>query len=157
MSDHIEVPEDEIDMRWTDAEGNEHRMFDERAALAALLLAEKVFLNARHWCETDKEHIAVCVNCNDVFAWGCADAEDLPYAEIENVWRMWRKDPAWGTDVWCIQRRKEMPQKPVEKAIREAGIWDLDAMGLEPNVTDDYVKAVLAKAVRDGQFESLKS
>jgi len=38
-----------------------------------------------------------------------------------------------GPAVWCIQQRKQMPQRPVEDRIRAGGIWDLDSMGLLPN------------------------
>jgi hypothetical protein len=146
---YIEVPDDDIDILFTDAKGKEYRRFDTGAALASLLLAEVVLIGSKN-----NDGIGALVICNDIFAWGCADAEDLPYSEIENVWRMWRRDPEWGTAIWCIQRRKEMPQKAVEKLIRAAGLWDLDQMQLDENWQDDYCKAIIAQAVRKGQFRS---
>lgn len=119
--------------------GTEER-FEPTLALAHLLINEVVFINRLHWRddvpEDVKQNITVFVNCNDVFAWGCADSEDLPLHELENLYRMWLKDPAWGSAVWCMQKRSWMPQKPVEKRIRAAGIWDLDRMNLEPNGTN---------------------
>ena len=113
------------------------RYFEEDRALAVLFANEVLFVNAPHWRtdwpEEARQFPVPLVNCNDVFAWGHADGEMLPYAEIENLWTMWRKDSSWGPAVWCIQRRKRVPQKPVEDAIREAGIWNLDSMGLLPN------------------------
>jgi hypothetical protein len=38
------------------------------------------------------------------------------------------KDPIHGAAVWCIKKRQCWPQAPVEKSIREAGIWDLDSL-----------------------------
>lgn len=126
-------------------------IFEEEAALAHLLLNEQVFVNSHWWkfskggsdeggkwkavpredatwTEEESKMISFNVICNDVFAWGCSDAETLPYDEIKSLYRMWRKDPAWGSAVWCMIQRKEMPQRPVEKRIREAGIWDLDLL-----------------------------
>lgn len=104
-------------------------------ALAALLAAEQVFLNTnwnmKSWPEEARETLVVYANCNDVFMWGCADAEDVSYDQINEVFDHWVKDPAWGVAVWCIQRRGLMPQPPVERLIRCGGIWDLDAMGLK--------------------------
>lgn len=107
--------------------------------LAILLLDEKVFTN-EHWWEDDwpeeaKKTTSLNVNCNDVFAWGCADAEEMRQSEIEDVYEHWLKDRYWGVDVWCIKKRKTMPQGPVEEKIRKAGIWDLDALAKEHNFT----------------------
>jgi hypothetical protein len=118
--------------------------FESEQGLALLLLNEVVFLNSHHWeDEWPAEARAAAylgVNCSDVFAWGCSDAEGAAYSDLEAVYRHWRKDPHWGTAVWCMIKRREMPQRPVEKRIRDAGIWDLDALaaehGLRPNHYD---------------------
>lgn len=147
------------DVEWTMTWGEKYpdkppteQIFESDVALAHLLLNEIVFLNSLWWekeCpKRIQDAIAVAVNCNDVFAWGCADAEPLPYDEIENVYRMWKKDPHWGPAVWCMLRRKEMPQKPVEEVIRKAGIWDLDSLNLTANVTDAEIHARIADALR---------
>lgn len=153
-------PDDvEWEMDWGDHPEDDTRksgkemIFESTMALAHLLLNEVVFLNSNWWMhfETDikdskwalkprsdarwtKEEsrmISVNVNCNDVFAWGCADSETLPYDQIKTLYQMWKKDPEWGPAVWCMIQRKFMPQKPVEDAIRKAGIWNLDEMGLD--------------------------
>jgi len=66
-----------------------------------------------------------------VFAWGVADAEELNYKDLQEVWKYYKKDPDWGTAVWCMKKRGQMPQGPVEKRIRDKGIWDLDAFAKE--------------------------
>jgi hypothetical protein len=124
-------------------------IFEEEYALAHMLINEVVFLNSHwwrfkslgtwndetkrydfepktdaRWTKEESELISVSVNCNDIFAWGCADAEDLPYAEIENLYRLWRADPAWGVAKWCAIRRKLQPQGPVIDAMKKAGSWD---------------------------------
>jgi hypothetical protein len=97
--------------------------------LKVLLCEDVLFINNGWWAtekgEWPKDHITVHVNCNDVFAWGCADAEDITYSELEDLYNMWKKDPNWGPAVWCIKKRKQMPQKPVEKLINDADIWNL--------------------------------
>jgi hypothetical protein len=111
-------------------------------ALAHLLINNIIFTNSywakKEWNKEDKDLIAVCVICNDIFAWGCADAEELPYDEIENLYEHWVKDPSWGSAVWCIKRRNELPQKPVYDMIMEEGIWDLDKLNLDKNKYDEY-------------------
>lgn len=132
--------------------------FEDEDALAHMLINEVVFLNSHWWREEwpdeAKKMISVNVNCNDVFAWGCADAESLPHDEIENVYRMWRKDPSWGTAVWCMIKRNQMPQKPVEDRIRKAGIWDLDKLGLGKNTMDAECTAYLQAMIASGALKT---
>lgn len=100
--------------------------------LAHLLINSVIFCNNGHWKKDwPKDHITVHVNCNDVFAWGCADSEDITNDEVIELYKMWRKDPTWGPAIWCIKKRNLMPQKPVYDAIKKEGIWDLDSMGLQ--------------------------
>lgn len=109
---------------------------DAEQMLAALLAAEVVFLNTYHWMEewpedARKMGICIAVNCNDMFAWGCADAQEATLSEVPDIFEHWLKDPKWGTIIWCMKKRNMMPQPPVERMIRVAGFWDLDSMGLE--------------------------
>lgn len=130
-------------------------IFEEEAALAHLLMNEVVFLNShwweKEWPEAARKQTSINVNCNDVFAWGCADAESMLHDDIENLYRMWRKDPEWGSAVWCMIRRNQMPQKPVEKRIRDAGIWDLDSLKLGENTQEAEVQAFF-EALRASSF-----
>jgi hypothetical protein len=127
------------------AKPDKEMQFESECALAHLLMNEVVFLNdhwwQKEWAEDAQRISSINVNCNDVFAWGCADAEELPYREIENLYRMWRKDPQWGAAIWCIIRRKQMPQKPVEDSIRKACMWDLDKLDLGENTMDAECQA----------------
>lgn len=127
------------------------RQFEDGKALAVLLAHEVIFLNS-HWWEKDwpeaaRELVALCVNCNDVFAWGCADAEILKYDDLQDLYDHWLKDRSRGAAVWCCKKRGELPQAPVLKAIKAAGIWDMDAMGLAPN---GYDAARAAERLRRG-------
>lgn len=121
-----------IEYLYEDDEGKTKKHFNHEGALAAMLLAEVVFLND-HWWKEDwpedaKKTASLNVNTNDIFMWGCADAEEMKYSEIEEVYRYYAKDPSWGTAIWAIIKNKELPQKPVEDAIRKDGIWNLDEL-----------------------------
>lgn len=93
---------------------------DEENILALLLMNQVLFANERHGT------INLYVVCNDIFGWASVDAEELPIDEIDNLYKMWRKDTIWGAAKWCILQRKLMPQEPVLKAMKESGSWDLD-------------------------------
>lgn len=116
--------------------------FEENYALAILLISEVVFINdhwwkKQHgWPEDACKRPSINVNTNDVLAWGCADAIEMDYDDLEDVYTHWEKDPAWGTAVWYCKKLNMMPQKPVADSIRKMGIWDIDNMGLEKNPTD---------------------
>lgn len=151
MSETIATISEE-DVEWSyfsDKEGKEKIVFEDSMALAVLLAKEIVLINSYWWRkdlpESDRKNVGVFVICNDIFAWGCADAEDLPHEEIETLYKMWRKDPCWGPAIWCIKQRKQMPQKPVEEDIRKAGIWNLDEMGLNSNTMDQELQDVMVE------------
>ncbi|BBA65598.1 predicted ORF [Xanthomonas phage XacN1] len=108
---------------------NDKEYVDEGAALGVMLASNQLFYNQK-----------IYVNCSDVFAWGCSDAEDYVDDQLLTLFKMFNKDRSWGTAMWCMIQRKERPQKPVEDAIRKEGIWDFDAFiaehGLRANVYD---------------------
>lgn len=116
-------------------------VFEPERALAFLLLKNVVFAND-HWWMKDKWPQEACnsfsinVDCSDVFAWACADAEPLYYDNLEELYEYYEKDPHWGAQVWCIKRRKQLPQKPVYDKIQQAGIWNLDEISKEWNDTN---------------------
>lgn len=123
---------------------NKEVQYDIQAVLVVLLLEEVIFLNDHWWMSTTRDSrffkeplenpwpeeacntVSLNVNCSDVFAWGCSDAEECTYRELKDVFDHWEKDPVWGGAIWCIKKRNQMPQKPVYKRIMEAGIWNLD-------------------------------
>jgi len=90
------------------------------------------------WPEDACKTFSVSVNCNDIFCWGAADAEECFIDDLEDLYKHWQQDKNWGAAIWCIKRRGMMPQKPVEEAIRKEGIWDLDSMNIEENPVEKY-------------------
>ena len=84
--------------------------------------------------------IVVSVNCGDIFAWGCSDAEHLPYDEIPKLYKMFVADSKWGSTKWCCVRRNEQPQQPIKDSMIKDGSWD-DAMEkLKENNQTAYFK-----------------
>lgn len=131
---------------------SEEMIFEENDALAHLLATGQVFISD-HWWKGEKKYLpegvepwpdAACksfsinANCSDVFCWACADAEEVLFAELQDLYDHYLKDKTWGTAVWCIKKRNEMPQPPVYEAIMKCGIWDLDSMGLQENSSEKF-------------------
>ncbi len=73
---------------------------------------------------SDNKNVLQCwVNCNDVFAWGCADGEDISPDEIKDLFFMVVENNAWGSLKWCCIKRNERPQIPIEEDMKKAGVW----------------------------------
>ena len=53
------------------------------------------------------------------------------FKELKDLFYHYKKDPGWGTAVWCIKKRDILPQKPVFDIIQKEGIWDLTKMDLK--------------------------
>ena len=113
-------------------------MFCEDAALAWLIMQDGLIfiLNAKD--DEGKGVIGVYVNCNDVFAWGCADLEPLPPSELERFLKLCLTHPA-GSTKWCCLRRNEQPQPPVKRNMIERGAWDDELEALPKNTMDRQV------------------
>lgn len=115
----VKIPAIGLEKNWDDPEYK----------IAHLLIENVLFTNNGWWIDGwPKDAISFHVGCNDVFAWACADGEDIRASEIDDLYEMWRKDPDWGAAAWCIKKRKQMPQEPVIKIFKDAGNWDLDEL-----------------------------
>lgn len=82
--------------------------------------------------------IVVVVNCSDIFAWGCSDAEDLPYNEIPKLYKMFVADTKWGSTKWCCLRRNQQPQEPIKELMIKEGSWNDDMEKLPKNRQTEY-------------------
>lgn len=88
----------------------------------ALWLVQEAHLDEGLWMRAHKDtgEITISLNCNDVFAWACADCEELP----EDKWLEFEKSldaardhfdtwsPPWFVDAWAVKLRGVAPQKP---------------------------------------------
>lgn len=140
--DHINTEGLAVEYVFNNGEGKMGTTFRSEIALAALLLADVVSISD-HWWRHDmpegaKKFIAICVDTSDVFAWGVSSAEEIVIDQIEVVYRYWVKDPTNGIAVWAAIMHKILPQASVEKSIRKAGIWDLDALTAEHGLRANY-------------------
>ncbi len=130
---------------------NGEESYDEDLAIATLLKESILFCNGRnHSCEIsgvkyEGNTTVLFVNCNDIFAWGCADAEDLPYKEIINLYKFWRKDRKWGAAKWCCKIRNQQPQAPVKKDMIKEGSWDEPMEKLPENYYDKKMTELILK------------
>ena len=107
--------------------------FDVEDALVEMLKAGLLFANSRQYNENwDKngpvelspgETIVLFLNCNDVFAWGCADAEPVAYNEVQELYTMWKADE-YGDMKWVCKKRNMRPQRAWVARIKERGHWD---------------------------------
>jgi len=122
---------------------NDKEYCDEELALSILLKEGILFCNERRYAEYNKDTllgstIVLYVICNDIFAWGCADAEDLPLTEVPYLYKLWEGDNKWGSVKWCCSRRKEKPQFPIIEAIKKDNSWNEIMENLPENRYDAY-------------------
>lgn len=117
--------------------------FCDEMALARLLIDEAIFCNSRDYLFDGKKSghsTLLFVVCNDIFSWGCADAEDLPLDKIEELYNMHMADRKWGAAKWCCKQRKEKPQNPVAEAMKKDGSWEPWMDELAPNYYSTKLK-----------------
>lgn len=105
------------------------KYFNESEDYLKYLMCEDVIVVNNGWWDKNwpKDKITLAVNCNDVFAWGCADAEDICHSDLKEIAEFHKKDPIWGVAAWCVKKRKQMPQAPVVAKMLEAG-YDLEQL-----------------------------
>ena len=101
-------------------------MDDEEKMLIELLTAGVVF------CNGDEKTTHLYVNCSDLFVWGSADAQELPYYEIENVHNAYLKK-GWEIDKWCCVQRNLQPQSPIIRDMKKSEAWDETLEALPKN------------------------
>jgi hypothetical protein len=136
LTKNEEYEDGKITVEW-EMQGDKE--FEKELALSVLLLERVVFINnfwwKEEWEKEQQQKFSINVNCSDVFAWGSADAENLDFEELEDLFNHYKKDPEWGAAIWCIKKRGLMPQTAVKEMIEVEGIWDLKRMNLKENAT----------------------
>ena len=118
--------------------------FDEDEAILQLLAEGILFSNYRTHSSDDKKltndgkTIVLFLNCNDVFAWACADAEDVSsIEELKSLYDYCEKYGAWeGSTIWVCMKRKQKPQSPVEKMLKDNNTWPIELDTIEENKYD---------------------
>ena len=133
--------DEEIFFFWEDKDGNTHEGCVETTILAKLLVDGVLFVgdfNSGPFFENNKvqpKDITACVwvNCNDLFAWACADCEPITMRELPELYKFYKADPKWGTTKWCCRKRNLQPQRPVIESMKKDGVWDEMMENLEKN------------------------
>jgi hypothetical protein len=123
-------------LSYKDNDGKEVKYFWIEEALKVLLDKEILFANSRKYLFEGKEQpetLCLFVNCNDVFAWGCADAEEITYHEVEDLFNHYIEKGNWGVVIWCMKKRNLQPQFPVKQDMIKAGVWkkEFEKIGLK--------------------------
>lgn len=86
------------------------------------ILFELIFKNNYLILDKDENKFCLAVNCNDVFMWGSADAEDCTLDDLPTLLKA--STEKFGLDKWCCHKRNQRPQEPVIKLMKDAGVWD---------------------------------
>jgi len=102
-------------------------LFDKDLAIARLI-AEGVLIVNTHWWEKtwSKEaqgSVALGVNCSDFFASASAEAEEILYSEVQELYDLWAENSSWGHLKWCAVKRNVRPMSSVVKSMLKAGVW----------------------------------
>lgn len=129
--------------------------FDEDEAIVQLLSEGILFTNFFDYShgrdKNDKvqingRSIVLFVNCNDVFAWGCSDAEDIrDILELKQLYNLCVEYPKWGSAIWCCLKRKMKPQAAVESKMKDMGEWPEELYGLQENSYNKYLREQIIK------------
>lgn len=109
-------------------------IYEEPGMLAVLIANGWIGMN-KHWWEKDwpekaREQFCIFLNMNDMFAWGCADAEEITHDELKDVYTHFEKNPEWGPVIWASKKRRQLPQQPVIDMMIKDGV-DIEALTKE--------------------------
>lgn len=82
------------------------------------------------------EDLEFAILCNDVFFWGCADAEEITEDDLELLKDSVNDAGDFGTLLFCARKRKMRPQGAMYECI-DKEYWPLfDEAGPERNPND---------------------
>lgn len=88
--------------------------------LVMRVLSATAFDNCQDvWWRVDGEYapVTMLVNCNDVFYWGCADAEAITQENIGVFEQSYKDSETHGEVLFCCRVRKMRPQGAYYKYI----------------------------------------
>lgn len=129
--------------------GGDRTWFDGSMAAGILLMNSVLFVNQRKYVEIDGtiagSTTVIFAICNDVFMWGCADAEAILNDELKPLFMMWHENNTWGPVRWICIKRNEKPQGPIVRDMKAAGVWDDVLEALPENYVDAAARAKAGK------------
>jgi hypothetical protein len=129
-------------------QGKEETDFNPEKAIAQLVSNDVLFSNFRTYSynkdklTNDGTTIVLFANCSDVFAWGCADAEDVSSEEeLKSLYDYCEKYGGYeGRTIWACMKRKEQPQEAVAKYLKERNCWPKELDSLHESRYDILVR-----------------
>ena len=81
------------------------------------------------------EDLNFYIRCNDVFAWGCSDAEDISEEDLPLLEQSLKDSEMHGTLLFCARKRKCRPQGAYYQYFDKDTEWELfNACGEEREV-----------------------
>ncbi len=104
------------------------RHFIEEYALSVLLREQVLMMSYG-----DREICELMVVCNDLFYWGTADCEPLPYQDLEELYKAYKSKDIYAVSKWCCFKRNLQPQVSVIEKMKEEGSWTEEMEQLEKN------------------------
>ena len=123
----IEFKIDEANDLFFDMDGKDFVV--ESNAIAILSFYEVVFPYYKDG------HMCLAVNCNDVFAWACADAESIESEEeLIALTKEVIKDTKYGSVKWVAKKRNCKPQRPLINVMKSDHLWCDEMESLPPNL-----------------------
>lgn len=127
----FEPRDDEVFFSYIDKDGESHNLCNENIALAKLLVDGVLFVgdfDSGPFFKTEERSteatLCVWVNCNDLFMWASADAEDITEDELPELYNMHMADKEWGSLKWACKKRNMQPQAPIIRDMKKDGAWD---------------------------------
>ena len=102
--------------------------YDEEGMVLYLLQKGRLLCNGRKYLDEKgvvyPETIVLFLICNDTFGWACADAEEIAYNELPELYKAVKADERYGDTKWVCKKRNLQPQQPLIEIMKEAGVWD---------------------------------
>lgn len=110
--------------------------FNQDKALAELIAAGLFFLNDTQdvfWEAKEEKRTTIYLelNCNDLFAWACAESMEVTLAELPDLYERHKADPKYGSEKWACIKANLAPQRPIRERMIADGAWD-DEMDVLP-------------------------
>lgn len=90
-----------------------------------LILQDHIFTHI----DTEEKKLCFSINCNDLFAWACADSEEFTEEDLPDLKKAYEDSPKNGDILWACRKREMRPQKPYYKYFSKEEKKLFDACG----------------------------
>lgn len=108
-------------------------IYYEEGDMLAILLIEEHIITGNIETDSGQRTTVLYVNTSDVFAWGYANADCADLSEMEDLYKLTREDPKWGSIKWICFKDNLQPQYPIIRDMKIDGMWDEKMENLPKN------------------------